>query len=313
MILKTYVNFTNMISNVYLSNINLDMKMNLNLTSVEKNDILFQHGLLVSEQFYGFGSPTTLSMGSINLINATKFVVENPHQGLPILSLVTGFMPVIGPVISAVFGITDAAIYYKEGDNFNAGLALFFETIPYWGPSLRVAGNVLKIDSKFAKALSDKIINKEALSQVEKAVYDFYTNNADTMGQRFKNWLGGKLTGAGLSEVATQKLIQGGINVGSGTAKVATEVGKAEVLSSVYRATYEAATGASFKSAQKWFLSNKSEKDNVLMNKALKAGWKPGTPVPSQYQTDLYKQDIKNLNSLDYSKLNEFLREKQQA
>ena len=302
---------------IYLSDINADMKINLNLTNIEKNNILFQHGLL-SEQFYSFGSPTaTLKgqdpMGSINLADATKFVVENPHQGLPILSLVAGFMPVIGPAISVVLGTIDAAIYFKEGDNFNAGLALFFETIPFWGPSLRVAGNALKIDSKFAKTLANKIINKEFLSRAEKAVYDFYTKNADTMGQRFKNWLGGKLTGAGLSEVATQKLIQGGINVGSGTAKVATEVGKAEGLTALYRATYEAATGASFKSAQKWFLSNKSEKDNVLMNKALKAGWKPGTPVPPQYQTELYKQDMKDLNSLDYSKLNELLREKQQA
>jgi hypothetical protein len=69
--------------------------------------------------------------------------------------------------------------------------------------------------------------------------------------------------------------------------------------------------GASFKSAQKWFLSDKSENDNNLMNKALAGGWKPGSPVPEKFRTNLYKQNIENLNKLDYEKLNNVIKQKQ--
>jgi hypothetical protein len=46
------------------------------------------------------------------------------------------------------------------------------------------------------------------------------------------------------------------------------------------------------------------------MDKALKSGWKPGDSVPEKYQTNLYKKDLEDLNSLDYGALQQFIKNK---
>jgi len=291
------------------------MRKYIHISEVEKQEILRQHNLLIKEQFYSFGSPTaTLKgqdpQGSINLSNAGEYVVNDPHNALPILSIVTTFIPVIGPYLSSALGLVDAELYYKEKDYYNAGLALFFETIPYWGPTVRVGSKVFKIESKFAKELSEKIIRKKALNETEQIVFNNIKKNKGEMSEKFKSWLGSRLTNVGLSKTASEKLINAGIKVGETTSTVGAELAKAEGLSVIYDKTYAALTGASFKAAQKWFLSNKSTEDNLLMNKALENGWKPGSPVPEKYQTNLYKKDLENLNTLDYTALDQFIKEK---
>lgn len=239
------------------------------------------------------------------------YIVQDPHLVLPVVSLMVSFVPIIGPFLGAAIGLMDAHLYYRDGDNYNAGLSLFFETIPFWGPTLRIGSKILKIDGAFTKNLLNKIIGKKPLNDTERSVFEYYKKNANEMGVRFKNWLGERFSKVKLPETTSTKLIDAGINVVSPTTKVGVEIGKSLGAAEIYNKSYEMITGASFKSAQKWFLSDKSENDNNLMNKALAAGWKPGYSVPEKFQTNLYKQNVENLNKLDYGKLNQYIKQKQ--
>jgi hypothetical protein len=55
------------------------------------------------------------------------------HDVLGVLELGTVFIPVVGPFISAGFGLGNAALYYKEGDTKSAGLFALFSVLPFVG------------------------------------------------------------------------------------------------------------------------------------------------------------------------------------
>ena len=57
----------------------------------------------------------------------------NPHDVLSVLELATIFIPVVGPLVSAGFGLGNAALYYKEGDKKSAGLFALFSVLPFVG------------------------------------------------------------------------------------------------------------------------------------------------------------------------------------
>ena len=57
----------------------------------------------------------------------------NPHDVLSVLELATVFIPVVGPLVSAGFGLGNAALYYKEGDTKSAGLFALFSVLPFVG------------------------------------------------------------------------------------------------------------------------------------------------------------------------------------
>ncbi len=55
------------------------------------------------------------------------------HDILGILELGTLFIPVVGPFVSAGFGLGNAYLYYKEGDTKSAGLFALFSILPFVG------------------------------------------------------------------------------------------------------------------------------------------------------------------------------------
>jgi hypothetical protein len=55
------------------------------------------------------------------------------HDVLGVLELGTLFIPVVGPFVSAGFGLGNAALYYKEGDTKSAGLFALFSVLPFVG------------------------------------------------------------------------------------------------------------------------------------------------------------------------------------
>ena len=57
----------------------------------------------------------------------------DPHDVLSVLELGTLFIPVVGPFVSAGFGLGNAALYYKEGDTKSAGLFALFSVLPFIG------------------------------------------------------------------------------------------------------------------------------------------------------------------------------------
>jgi hypothetical protein len=62
-----------------------------------------------------------------------KISKVDAHDVLGVLELGTLFIPVVGPFISAGFGLGNAALYYKEGDTKSAGLFALFSVLPFVG------------------------------------------------------------------------------------------------------------------------------------------------------------------------------------
>lgn len=62
-----------------------------------------------------------------------KMSKVDPHDVLGVLELGTLFIPVVGPLVSAGFGLGNAALYYKEGDTKSAGLFALFSVLPFVG------------------------------------------------------------------------------------------------------------------------------------------------------------------------------------
>jgi hypothetical protein len=56
---------------------------------------------------------------------------EYQHNVLEVLELGSVFIPIVGPFISAGFGLGNAALYYNEGDKKSAGLFVLFSLLPF--------------------------------------------------------------------------------------------------------------------------------------------------------------------------------------
>jgi hypothetical protein len=87
----------------------------------------------------------------------TKTLQQYRHEIAMAAAIATAFIPVIGPVLSAVISLADAKAYYDEGDKYTAGLITVLSLIP--------GGRVV------AKSLARKIITKSGvLTTAEKSV-----------------------------------------------------------------------------------------------------------------------------------------------
>ncbi len=62
--------------------------------------------------------------------NLSELIVEYRHGILNTLSLVSALIPLAGPILSLTFDVANAAMYYKEGDKYTAGLTLILGVIP---------------------------------------------------------------------------------------------------------------------------------------------------------------------------------------
>ena len=80
------------------------------------------------------------------LANITKTIHAYRHELMIVGQLGTAFIPLVGPFISAGLGFVDATMYYDEGKNYEAGLAVVFAALP--GGAKLTKGLIKKIVSK---------------------------------------------------------------------------------------------------------------------------------------------------------------------
>ena len=73
----------------------------------------------------GMASPQAFAQYSAEALDS--------HTGNLILGILTSFIPVVGPFISAGIGLIDAKKYYDEGDKKTAGLMVMFSSLPGLG------------------------------------------------------------------------------------------------------------------------------------------------------------------------------------
>ena len=103
----------------------------------------------------------------------------DPHLVLPILSVGSFFIPVVGPFLSLGLEFADAALYWKEGDKEMAGLALAFTIIPF-GELIRKIPAVRGKSIKWLTEAVEKGVNGRQLTKLEKqAVEQIIDNTGD--------------------------------------------------------------------------------------------------------------------------------------
>ena len=97
--------------------------------------------------------------------------IENldPHTLLQISEIGAAFIPVVGPMIAAGIGMTDAALYYKQGDKKSAALSAVFSLLPGMATVVGKIPGIKKLGQKGMLKLASKISKGEKVFTPEEA------------------------------------------------------------------------------------------------------------------------------------------------
>lgn len=246
---------------------------------------------------------------------------KDPQNLLTFLEITTAFIPVVGPFLSAGFGLGNAAIYYNQGNKKDAALSAFFALLPGLGS---VGTKIVsKIGSKELGILSEKLI-KNGLNETEGITKEFLEKNinkftkkeVETLETIVKNKESlrseiknipfkdpKKLTNyiSSLKNKGIATATDVGINVGGVVAGLAAypifkklNPGVREKLEKM---------GYNFDEIKSSFMSSGTTEDNMLMVSALNSGWTPDKDVPEKFQTKLYKQSVENMGKISSKEL----------
>jgi len=185
---------------------------------------------ILNEQYTPFPAYGTAG----GTIEYAKSVRELNHDVAMVMSIVTAFIPVVGPVISAGWMFLDAYQYHKEGQDEMAGLMAIFAAIPLFGPSLRLAAAPLlaKMGVANRKVLARKIIayqagKKVTFTKAEKIILKDIASNPKLIQSQMRK------------EIARQSAKRSlGKTIAAGTGKFALETGKYMAIAEAWGALY---------------------------------------------------------------------------
>ena len=195
----------------------------------------------------------------------------NPHDVLSVLELATIFIPVVGPLVSAGFGLGNAALYYKEGDTKSAGLFALFSVLPFVGD----IPIVKQLGKKGMDLLGQKLIKqgtKATLTPLEDNVLKELNKNKILI----KSELNNKVKQMAINSLKTTK----GLSVN--TKKNLIAISKFGLQSAAYLGT-----GVAYSKTYDYFDKKNQEKD--FLNSLLKVR-------PMKDTTDLTPLDIELAN-----------------
>lgn len=89
---------------------------------------------------------------------------KDPHNLLTFFEITTAFIPLVGPFLSAGFGLGNAKLYWDENEKSDAGISLFFSLLPVAGV---IGGKIAsKLGTKGLESLSEKIIKQNLKEEV---------------------------------------------------------------------------------------------------------------------------------------------------
>jgi hypothetical protein len=240
---------------------------------------------------------------------------KNPNNILTFLEITSAFVPIIGPFLSAGFGLGNAALYYNKGDKKNAALSTFFAILPGLGSV--GAKIVSKIGTKDLGILSEKLI-RNGLSEtegitkqfLEKNVKNFTEKEIQTLESIVKNkeYLKSEISSipfndskkltdylSSLKNKGVSTKVDLGINVGGVSLGLSAHPLFKKLTPGVREKIEK--MGYDFEEIKSSFMSSSTSIDNQLMISALNNGWEPGQPVPEEFQTDLYRETISYFSS----------------
>ena len=257
--------------------------------------------------------------------------LKDPHNLLMTLELVSMFIPIIGPFVSAGFGLGNAALYLKKGNKQDAALYAFFAILPGLGA---VGAKIsLKLGEKGLEGLATKLITN-GLSNESKLTKEFLEKNAGKFTKDEikvlegvvdnKNFLKSQaesLTKMGEKELTktlssiknktTSSAVDVGVNVGGSVGGLAAYPIYKLLKPGVREKVEE--LGYNWEELKFEFGSSGTTEDNKLLINALNSGWEPGDEVPEKFQTKSYKETqnmfkgLENQELLTYDERNNIL------
>lgn len=222
------------------------------------------------------------------------------HTKNQVIALVGGFIPVIGPVISLVYGLKDAKEYYDEGDKKTAGFIGLFSILPVLGPASKLLG----IGGWSTKALGEigkKISFGTKLLPAEVEVIKKVAQNRKLIEDGMKK-LGQDASIRAGKKLAKKQIVKtAAINTSKTLGK---EFGKFAVAGTAYSKGYDyvksddpkvkvSKEGMNWTFVKDAFGSSGSKEDNEKLNLAWDSGWRPGQIVPEKFQLQKYKNNYK--------------------
>ena len=109
------------------------------------------------------------------------------HNVSAVLQIVTAFVPVVGPFVSAGIGLMDATQYAKEGDNTSAAIVGTLSMLPFIGPVVSEIPGVKTLGSKGMAALGKKLASKQKnFTKQEQEVLKGLTQNQSLVKSELK-------------------------------------------------------------------------------------------------------------------------------
>ena len=114
-----------------------------------------------------------------------EFIHEYRHGIIDALAIATFFIPFVGPVISLGLEAGNAALYYREGDNYSAGLSAAFALIPFGGVLRRIPGvkefgrGFLVTSLKKARTLEQGRKLAKPMTKLEKEAVEAFSKKSD--------------------------------------------------------------------------------------------------------------------------------------
>lgn len=241
----------------------------------------------------------------------------DPHDLNLVLSIGAAFIPVVGPFISSAIMLGDAALYYDEGNNKEAGLMAMFALLPGVGGVIaRTIPGIRTLGKEGMNTLAKNLLRNSKLTKVESEVAEQIAKNQSLVKQELSNYVA-KTANVAAQKTTDKTLKNTLLNIGkqglsftgqlalSGAKKAgsfAAGVAPYVAAGAAYEKGYDEIqkdTPAGFTKNEQWnwdtlklaFGSSGSAEDNDLLKKAWTDGWRPGTVVPEKYQTPQYKKE----------------------
>lgn len=139
--------------------------------------------------------------------------LTDPHNVLMAASILSLFVPLVGPALSLGFDLVDSWLYFKEGDKYMGGLMLAFTLIPISRiPGLR----------KIGKSAAEKLLKKLKVNPMDPTLYT--KEELEALRELFEN------TGV-VQKLLDKELCQIMIK------KTLTKIGPRNFLAAIYKAS----------------------------------------------------------------------------
>jgi hypothetical protein len=147
-----------------------------------------QYKSLFEQSMFGWSQGLTSDQTRETVDSWSKMGIMNQHDRNMVTSLVSSFIPIIGPFIAAGVGFYDAKMYWDEGDKTTATISAILNSIPFVFeiPGVKELGKqgLINLFSKITK-----FGNNLKVTALENKVIKGLIQNIDEIKNKFSDYL----------------------------------------------------------------------------------------------------------------------------